>query len=136
MSRVIIVLQRAGIAFFSFHVLTVPGRRTGRMRDTVVSPYEVDGQRYVLSFGQLDWVRNARKASWGILRRGRKRSRVGLVEVTTPESWKIAREFPRQIPAGVQFFLKLGLVEAPGGPDQFEKAAGRLAIFRIDQVAD
>jgi hypothetical protein len=102
------------------------------MRDTVVSPFTVDGRRYVLSFGQLAWVRNARAAGWGELRRGRNRSKVTLVEVRPPEAGPIVAEFPRQIPAGVQFFTRLGLVERPGRPDQFEAAAERLALFRVD----
>jgi len=136
MSRLIIGLQRLGIAFFSFHVISIPGRRSGQLRTTVVSPFAVDGQRYVLSFGQLDWVRNARAAGWGFLSRGRNRAKVALVEITAPESRSVVREFPRQIPAGVQFFIRLGLVDEPGGPDQFESAAPRLAVFRIDPPID
>jgi hypothetical protein len=132
MSKVIIGLQRLGIAFFSFHVISIPGRRSGRMRSTVVSPFVVGRQRYLLSFGELDWVRNARAAGWAILSRGRKQDRVGLVEIKPPESRAIVREFPRQIPAGVQFFIRMGLVEKPAGPDQFETAAEKLALFRID----
>jgi hypothetical protein len=136
LSRVIIGLQRLGIAFFSFHVVSIPGRRSGKMRMTVVSPFTVDGNRYLLSLGQLDWVRNARAAGWGILSRGRRRSRVGLVEVSPPASATIVREFPGQIPGGVQFFIRMKLVEAPGRPDQFEAAADKLALFRIDPAAD
>jgi hypothetical protein len=135
MSRVIVLLQRLGIAFFSFHVLSIPGRRSGLMRATVVSPFTVAGQRYLLSFGQLDWVRNARAAGWGFLRRGRHEERVALVEVKAPESASIVGEFPRQIPAGVQFFTRMGLVESPGRPDQFKVAAEKLALFRVDQAA-
>ena len=134
MSRVIVGLQSIGIAFFSFHVLRIPGRRTGHMRTTVVSPFTVEGKRYLLSFGQLDWVRNARGAGWGVLSRGRTETRVGLVEIAPPASGSIAREFPRQIPAGVQFFVRLGLVDRPGRPDQFEAAASRLAVFRMDPI--
>ena len=134
MSRVIIGLQGLGIAFFSFHVISIPGRRSGQMRTTVVSPFAVDGHRYLLSFGQLDWVRNALAAGWGLLSRGRTRSRVALVEIAPPESRSIVRRFPSQIPAGVQFFIRIGLVEAPGRPDQFEGAAARLALFRIDPI--
>jgi hypothetical protein len=136
MSKVIIGLQRLGIAFFSFHVISIPGRRSGQMRTTVVSPFVVDGQRYLLSFGQLDWVRNARAAGWAIVSRGRKQEKVALVEIKPPESRAIVREFPRQIPAGVQFFIRMGLVEKPAGPDQFETAAEKLAVFRIDPAND
>src|SRR5215471_12093806 len=101
------------------------------MRATVVSPFSVDGNRYLLSFGQLDWVRNGRAAGWGLLSRGRQTSRVRLVEVEPPASAAIVREFPRQIRGGVQFLVRTGLVEKPGGPDQFAKAADKLALFRI-----
>jgi hypothetical protein len=102
------------------------------MRTTVVSPFEVEGRRYVLSFGDLPWVLNARAAGSGSLRRGRSSSQVRIVEVTAPESKPIVREFPRQIPAGVRFFVRMRLVDPPGTPDQFADAAGRLALFRLD----
>jgi hypothetical protein len=132
MSALVMALQRLGITFFSFHLLTIPGRRTGRMRTTVVSPFSVDGHRYVLSLGRLAWVANARAAGQGTLARCRREEEVRLVEIKPPASGAIAREFPRQIPAGVQFFVRLGLVDAPGRPDQFEAAAEKLALFRID----
>ena len=131
-SRLIIGLQRLGISFLSFHVLSIRGRCSGLMRPTVVSPFTVGGRRYVLSFGRLDWARNARAAGWGILARGRGRTRVALIEVEPPESATIVGEFPRQVPAGVQFFTRTGLVEPPGGPDQFVAAAERLTLFRLD----
>jgi hypothetical protein len=129
-------LQRMGIAFFSFHLISVPGRRTGQLRTTPVSPYSVDGQRYILSFGQTEWVKNARESGWGILSRGRRQTKVALVEVRPPESPVIVREFPLKIPAGVQFFVRLGLVEKPAGPEQFAAAAEGLALFRIDPITD
>jgi hypothetical protein len=128
------VLQRVGIAFFSFHLISIPGRRSGRLRTTPVSPFTVDGHRYILSFGQTEWVKNARQAGWGILSRGHRQTRVALVEVGPPESGRIAREFPRLIPAGVQFFVMLGLVAPPAGPEQFETAAERLVLFRIESA--
>jgi len=87
-----------GIAFFSFHLISVPGRRTGRLRTTPVSPFTVDGHRYILSFGQTEWVKNARAARQGILSRGRRQTRVALIEVGPPDSGRILREFPRLIP--------------------------------------
>jgi hypothetical protein len=132
MNVVIKGLQRMGIAFFSFHLISVPGRRTGRMRTTPVSPFTVEGQRYILSFGQTEWVRNARVAGWGILSRGRRQTKVTLLEIEPANSRAIVGEFPKLIPAGVRFFISVGLVEAPGSPDQFEAAADRLALFRVE----
>lgn len=133
-SQVIIGLQRLGIAFLSFRVLSIPGRRSGRMRTTVVSPFTVDGHRYLLSLGQLDWVRNARAAGWGLLSRGRASEKVALVEVGPPSSAAIVREYPLQIPGGVRFFVRSGLVEPPGTPDQFEVAAEKVVLFRVEPV--
>ena len=132
MSKLIVGLQKIGIAFFSFHVIRIPGRRSGQMRETVVSPFVVDGRRYLLSLGQLEWVRNARAAGWGLLSRGRNSHKVALVEIKAPESASIVREFPRQIPAGAQFFVRSGLVASPGGPEQFAAAAADLALFRVE----
>jgi len=131
-SRVIIALQRVGISFFSFHVLQVPGRRSGVLRATVVSPFVVDGRRYILSFGRLDWVRNAEVAGWGVIGRGRHSEKVSLVRVQSPEDRTVVGAFADQVPAGVRFFVQLGLVEAPGRPDQFEAAADRLTLFRLE----
>lgn len=132
MSRLIIGLQQRGISFFSFHVLSVRGRRSGLMRRTVVSPFVVNGRNYVLSFGQLEWVRNARAAGRGTLGRGRHQNTVALVEVKAPDSAPIVSEFPRQIPGGVRFFIQLGLVDRPGRPEQFAAAAENLVLFRLD----
>jgi hypothetical protein len=134
MSHLIIGLQARGISFFTFHVLAIPGRRSGAMRKTVVSPFVVDGHRYVLSLGDLQWVRNARAAGRGVLARGRTEENVVLEEVNAQENRRIVREFPRQIPGGVQFFVRLGLVERPAGPDQFEAAADNLVLFRIEAI--
>ena len=58
--------------------------------------------------------------------------KVSLVPVQSPESASVVGAFPRQLPAGVQFFIQLGLVEAPGRPDQFEAATDRLTLFRVE----
>jgi hypothetical protein len=133
---VIVLLQRLGIAFFSFHLISVPGRRTGRLRTTPVSPFSVDGRRYIVSIGQTDWVRNARAAGWGILARGRSRQRVRLTELPLPERVPIVRQFPVQIPHGVSFLVRVGAVAPPGDPDAFAAAASRLAVFHVEPSGD
>lgn len=135
-NRMIVLLQRLGIAFFTFHLLTVPGRRSGRPRTTPVSPFRVDGRRYVMSFGQTEWVKNARAAGTCILSRGRRRQPVNLIELTSEERAVIAREFPAQVPHGVDFFVRLGVVSPPGDGDAFAAAAPRLAVFRLEAAAE
>jgi hypothetical protein len=130
-NRVIVLFQRLGIAFLSFHLLSVPGRRTGRLRTTPVSPFSVDGRRYIVSFGQTEWVKNARAAGWGILARGRRRQRVRLLALDLEERKPILRQFPMQVPAGVRFFGQVGVVRPPADPDAFAEAAPVLAVFQV-----
>jgi deazaflavin-dependent oxidoreductase (nitroreductase family) len=132
-NKIIIGLQRLGLPLGTMHLLTVPGRRTGVPRTTPVSPYTVDGQRYVVA-GQIDgdWAKNVRAAGTAVLARGRRRETVRLVELPVDERGPILREFPAKVPHGVTMFLKTGTVESPT-PESFEAAAPRCGVFRIER---
>lgn len=131
-NRVIVALQRLGLAIGTMHLLSVPGRKSGKLHTTPVSPLTVAGQRYIVGgLDGADWVRNARAAGWGILARGRKAERVSLVELPVEERAAILREFPRLVPHGVQFFVQTGVVESPE-PEAFAAAAPRCPVFRVE----
>jgi len=105
---VIVALQRRGLAVGTMHVFTVPGRRSGEPRTTPVSPLTVDGRRYIVAgLEGADWVKNVRASGWAVLARGREEQRVRLVELPVEERAPILREFPREVPHGVQFFRQL-----------------------------
>jgi hypothetical protein len=58
---VIVALQRLGVAIGTMRLLSVPGRKSGRLRTTPVSPLTVDGWRYIVAGHEgFDWVKNAR----------------------------------------------------------------------------
>ncbi|GAB3413232.1 PNPOx family protein [Flindersiella endophytica] len=134
MNRVVIWLQRRGLAIGTMRLLTVPGRKSGRPQTTPVSPLEVDGHDYVVGgMGESDWVKNARAAGAGILSKGKKQQQVRLVELPEHERGAIVREFPAKVPHGVPMMLKFGVV-ADGTPEAFEAAAPKMAVFRIDPV--
>jgi hypothetical protein len=131
-NRVVMALNRLGLALGTQHILSIPGRKTGKLHSTPVSLLTVDGKRYVVTGMETHWVKNARAAGWGLLSRGRKRERVALVEVPAEERAPILREFPRQVPHGVQFFERmLGL---PNDPEAFAAAAPRCPVFRVDPL--
>lgn len=133
MNRVIVWLQRRGIQL-PMPTLTVAGRKTGAPRSTPVSPYEVNGQRYVVGgYSGSDWVKNARAAGTGVLARGRHSERVRLVDLPEEQRGPILREFPAKLPHGVPMFLKTGTV-ADASPEAFEAAAPRCAVFRIEPL--
>lgn len=131
-NRVVRGMSRLGLSLGTIEVLTVPGRRSGEPRSTPVSPLTVDGDRYVIAgLPQGDWARNVRAAGRGELARGRRRTAVALTEITDPDRRRrVMRAFPSEVPAGVSFFVRLGLVDGPD-PAQFEAAADRVAIFRL-----
>jgi deazaflavin-dependent oxidoreductase (nitroreductase family) len=126
------LLQRLGLQLGTIHVLTVPGRVSGAPRPTPVSPLTVGGRRYVIAgLPQSDWARNVRAAGRGELAYGRRRQRVALSEVTDPDLRRtVVRAFPTEVPHGVPFSVRLGLVTV-GDPDEFAGIADRVAVFEL-----
>jgi F420H(2)-dependent quinone reductase len=117
---VIVALQRLGLVIGTMRLLSVPGRKSGRLRTTPVSPLTVDGQRYIVAGHEgSDWVKNVRASGWGILARGRKEER-GFV----------LSRFPREVPHGIQFFRHLYGVS--GEPEEFATLAPRCPVFRVE----
>ena len=112
-------------------VLTVPGRSSGEPRSTPITPFEVDGKRYIVGgFPNADWVKNARAAGSGTITASRRREQVSLVEVPADQARPLLRQFPILVPTGVGFMKNAGLVTGPN-PDQFEALAGRCAVFEL-----
>lgn len=134
-NRLVRLLQRMGLPLGTIHVLTVPGRTSGTPRPTPVSPLTVEGRRYVIAaLPQSDWARNVRAAGSGELAYGRRRQRVTLSEVADPDLRRtVVRAFPTEVPHGVPFFVRLGLVTG-GDPDEFAGIADRVAVFELREV--
>lgn len=90
-------LARVGLVGPRTHLLTVPGRRTGRPWTTPVSLVELGGARYAVApYGERNWVKNARAADWVELRRGRKRESVRVEELAAPAAVPVLREYYRR----------------------------------------
>lgn len=127
--------SRVGLIKDGPMVLTVVGRSSGKPRPTPITPFEVDGHRYVVGgFPGADWVRNARATPRATLSRGRISEPVTLTELSAEEARPLLRQFPVLVPTGVSFMRNAGLVTGPN-PDEFEALAGRCAVFRFDTVA-
>jgi len=125
---------RVGLVRQGPMVLTVTGRTSGRPRSTPITPFEVDGRRYVVGgFPGADWVRNAQARPEAVLARGKVREHVRMVELSAEEARPLLRQFPVLVPTGVSFMKNAGLVTGPN-PDEFEALAGRCSVFRFDTV--
>jgi F420H(2)-dependent quinone reductase len=119
---VIVALQRRGVVIGTMRLLSVPGRKSGKLRTTPVSPLKVAGELYVIAgLEGADWVKKVRIAGWGILARGREQESVNLVELPLQERAPVLREFPNRVPHGVQFFRQLYGIS--GTPEEFEALA-------------
>jgi deazaflavin-dependent oxidoreductase (nitroreductase family) len=122
-------LARLGLTGPRTYLLTVPGRRTGRLYSTPVSLVREDGKRWLVApYGDRNWVRNARAAGWVELRRGRRRERFAVVDLPPEEAVPVLRRY-----------YELGRVTRPffdvdlDSPDEAWLAeAPQHAVFRLD----
>ena len=86
LNAVVRPLARLGLTGPRTYLLTVPGRRTGRLWSTPVTIVEHDGHRWLVApYGERNWVRNARAAGWVNLRRGRRRERLAVEPAKAPD---------------------------------------------------
>jgi deazaflavin-dependent oxidoreductase (nitroreductase family) len=132
MNKVMMAVQRLGIPTGPAMVLTVPGRKSGRPRSTPMTPFEFQGGLFVVAgYPGADWAANARAAGSGTLSRGRRSRHVRIVELTATQARPVLRAFSREVPVGVAFAKRSGLVRK-GTADEFEALAGRLAVFRFE----
>ena len=136
MNKFVMAVQKLGIPAGPAMVLTVPGRKSGQPRSTPMTPFEFDGGLYVVAgYPGAEWAANARAAGTGTLSRGRRSRPVKIVELTAAQSRPILRAFPVEVPVGVAFAKRSGMV-VDGTSDEFEALAGRLAVFRFDPVTN
>src|SRR5215468_6834856 len=100
-----------GVKIGPVNVITVAGRKTGQPRSTPVTPWVVDGKRYVIAgIGTSDWARNARAAGKGTLTSGRTATRVRLTEVTDPAlKERVVTSFGTENRAGGSFLRQIGV---------------------------
>lgn len=124
-----------GVKTGPVNVITVAGRKSGQPRSTPVTPWIVDGKRYVIAaIGTSDWARNARAAGEGTLTSGRTSTRVQLAEVTDPELKKrVVTAFGTENKPGGWYLTQVGV--APNRtPEGFAAAEVHVAVFEVTPV--
>jgi deazaflavin-dependent oxidoreductase (nitroreductase family) len=117
-------LARLGLTGPRTHLLTVPGRKSGRLWSTPVSIVAKDGERWLVApYGDRNWVKNAREAGWVELRRGRRRERLSVEELPPEAAVPVLREYYRQgrvtrpiFDVSLSSSAKAWLAEAPRHP--------------------
>ena len=134
-NRAALAMSRLGFTMGPVHVLTVPGRRTGKPRSAPVSPLMVDDGRYVVSaLPDSDWARNVRAAGIGRLSQGHRRETVTLIEVNDRAlKEQVMCAYPQEVPKGAPMFAQFGIVSSPD-PEAFAAVASHVAVFEIHQA--
>jgi deazaflavin-dependent oxidoreductase (nitroreductase family) len=96
----------AGLPLGPNALITIRGRKSGVDRTTPVALIEIEGKRWVIgTFGETHWVRNLRAAGEATLTVGRRRDKVGAVELSREAGAEFFRDmlgpFVRRIPLGL-----------------------------------
>ena len=130
-NRLIRGLLRLGVPVPDTYLLSVRGRKSGRMYSTPVTLVEDNGARWLVApYGDVSWVKNARASGEVTLRRGRRTETVKLVELAPEEAAPILKRYLIRIPVVRPFFDV-----TPHSNDQdFVGEASRHPVFRIEEA--
>jgi deazaflavin-dependent oxidoreductase (nitroreductase family) len=121
-------LARLGLTGPRTHLLTVPGRRSGRPWSTPVSIVREGGERWLVApYGDRNWVLNARAAGWVELRRGRRRERLAVEELSPAQAVPVLRRY-YELGRVTRPFFDVGL-DSP--PEAWLAEAPRHPVFRL-----
>jgi deazaflavin-dependent oxidoreductase (nitroreductase family) len=127
-NRLVRALLRVGLGPPRTYLLTVRGRKSGRLYSTPVTLVEEAGQRWLVApYGEVGWVRNARAAGQVTLSRGGRSETVKVSEVEPDERAPVLRRYVAEVPITRPFF------DASPGSDLalFRAEAPRHPVFRI-----
>ena len=109
-NRAVRWLTRHGLSVAGSRELRVVGRRSGKVRTTVVNLLEVGGRQYLVApRGTTQWVRNVRAAGGGELRVGRRIEAFRADELTDDAKADVLRAYVERWRWEVgQFFEGIG----------------------------
>ena len=130
--RLINIVVRAalwlGIAPRDYHLLSVPGRKTGRVYSTPVYLIQEGGKRWLVApYGERAWVKNARAAGRVTLTRRGHSEEVAIVELSPPESAPVLQRYIVEQPITRKFFQV-----TPESPiEEFIAEAPRHPVFQL-----
>lgn len=104
-NRVFTVLTRLGLGASYRHLLTVRGRKSGRVYSTPVDVMAVGGARWLVAgYGVVNWVHNVRASGTATLSRGGESGAYRVVEATPEDAVPVLREYLRRVRVTAPYF--------------------------------
>lgn len=124
-------LLRAGAPMGSLTLLSVRGRKSGKMYAIPVALVQQNEERWlVAAFGEVNWVRNLRAVGTAQLIHGRRAETIAVVELGATEAAPILQRFLRAnhlVP-----FIPPYFSATPRSPlTDFEREAIHHPVFRV-----
>src|ERR1700757_1314340 len=118
-----------GLGPAHIHLLQVRGRKSGKVYATPVDLLELDGKRYLVApRGRTQWVRNAEAAGEITLKRGSRRERFRLRELSDAEKLPILKAYLDSFKREVQRYFA---VPAGSPPEVFAAIAPSYPAFEL-----
>jgi deazaflavin-dependent oxidoreductase (nitroreductase family) len=125
------LMTRLGLRASHRHILSVRGRKSGRLYSTPVDVIEAGGHRWLVAgYGPANWVRNARAAGEVNLSRGKHSETFKVNEAGGADAVPVLRKYMAEIRVTRPYFDA-----SPDSP--YEAVAGELpwhAVFRLIPV--
>lgn len=147
-NAVMVFLMHRGLHIGSFALLTIRGRKSGKMIETPVAVFEQDGRQYLTTpYGIVNWVRNLRAASGvATITQGRHTETVQATELPAAEAAPIFRAALHAGPPGIpdvfvqiyRRFLVLPYLDVgmDSAPADFEREVLTHPVFRLETPSD
>jgi len=124
-------LLRAGVPLGPLVLLSVRGRKSGKVSTTPVALVRQGNERWlVAAFGEVNWVRNLRAAGTAHLIRGRRTEAIGVVELEMRGAAPILQQFLQRFQS-VPFIPPYFSVTPTAPLAAFEREAFRHPVFHI-----
>jgi deazaflavin-dependent oxidoreductase (nitroreductase family) len=122
------LMTKLGLGAPYRYILTVPGRKTGRLYSTPVDVIEVAGDRWLVAgYGPVSWVRNVRAAGEVTLSRGGNSEKWRVDEASGQAAIPVLRAHIGEIKVTRPYFDA-----NPDSPDESIAAElKRHAVFRL-----
>jgi deazaflavin-dependent oxidoreductase (nitroreductase family) len=126
---VVTILLRAGVKIGPTMLLTVRGRKSGKLYTTPVTPIEQDGHCWLVApYGAVDWVRNLRAAGEATLTRGRHTEQITVRELGAEQAAPVLKQYLSLAAAMVGPYFDVSVASSL---EAFAAEAPRHPVFQV-----